>query len=89
MEKHDKDHLPRQFNKEFYDVIESFQGQRTLNKPLHVWDIHVEGNDVYIPPPKKHTPKFPIVQTSLLQDLLGDNYILEDNASQGQLATMG
>jgi hypothetical protein len=24
MEKHDKHHLPRQFNKEFYNVIESF-----------------------------------------------------------------
>jgi hypothetical protein len=36
MEECNKHHLPRQFNKEFYDAIESFQGERVVNKPLHV-----------------------------------------------------
>jgi hypothetical protein len=53
MEKRDKHHLPRQFNEEFYDAIESFQGERVVAKPLHVRNIHAEGDGLYIPPPKK------------------------------------
>jgi hypothetical protein len=45
----------KEFNKEFYDAIESFQGKRVVNKPLDVRDVHVEGDGLYIPPPKKHT----------------------------------
>jgi hypothetical protein len=52
-----------------------------MNKPLHVRDIHAEGDGVYIPPPEEHTPKFLVVQTSMLQDVLGNNYIPEENAS--------
>ncbi len=49
-------------------------------------DIHAEGDGVYIPPPEEHTPKFLVVQTSMLQDVLGNNYIPEENASWGQIA---
>jgi hypothetical protein len=66
MEKSDKHHLPRQFNKEFYDAIESFQGERTMNKPLHVRNIHVEGDGIYVPPPEEHTPKLLVAQTFML-----------------------
>jgi hypothetical protein len=56
-----------------------------MNKPLHVQDIHVKGDGIYIPPPKEHTWDFHVAQTFMLQDLLGDNYVLEENASQGQV----
>jgi hypothetical protein len=79
MEKRDKHHLPRQFNLEFYNVIESFQEEWAMNKPLHVRNIHVEGDGVYIPPLEEHTPDSPIALTSMLQDLLGNNYVTRRN----------
>jgi hypothetical protein len=55
-----------------------------------VQNIHVEGDGVYIPPLEKHTLDFLVVQTFMLQDLLGDNYVHEENASQEQsIATIG
>jgi hypothetical protein len=78
MEEHDKHHLPRQFNLEFYDSIESFQEEWATNKPLHVRNIHAERDCVYIPPLEEHTLNSPIVRISMLQDLLGDNYALEE-----------
>jgi hypothetical protein len=60
MEERDKHHLPRQFNLEFYDVIESFQEKWVMNKPLHVRNNHVERDYVYIPPLEEHTLDSPI-----------------------------
>ncbi len=79
MEECDKHHLPRQFNLEFYDSIESFQEEWATNKPLHVQNIHAERDCVYIPPLEEHTLDSPIARTSMLQDLLGDNYVIKRN----------
>jgi hypothetical protein len=78
MEECNKHHLPRQFNLEFYNAIESFQEKWAMNKALHVQNIHVERDGVYIPPLEEHTLDSFIAQTSMLQDLLGDNMSLEE-----------
>ncbi len=80
-------HLPRQFNKKFYDVIESFQGEWTTNTPLHLQDIHAKGDGICIPSLKDHTLDSLIAQTSMPQDLLKDDYVPKKNASQGQWTT--
>jgi hypothetical protein len=33
-----------------YDVIQAFQGERTINTFGHVKDLQVEGDGVYMPP---------------------------------------
>jgi hypothetical protein len=35
----DKLHLPRQFDCEFYEMINTFKGKRSVNKPIHVKDL--------------------------------------------------
>jgi hypothetical protein len=44
---YDHRHLARQFNREFYNVIQAFQGQRMINTPKDVKDIHSKGNVIY------------------------------------------
>ncbi len=48
MDEHDKLHLPRQFDYGFYEVIYVFQGERNVNKLIHVKDLHVDGDANYI-----------------------------------------
>ncbi len=43
-------HFPRQFNWEFYNVIQAFQGERLINTPRHVRDIHAKRDTIYMPP---------------------------------------
>jgi hypothetical protein len=38
-EEHDKHHLPHQFNKEFYEAIDFFQGEQIINASLHMKDL--------------------------------------------------
>ncbi len=58
MEEHEKHHLPIQFNKEFYDCIESVQGKRALNTPFHVNDVCAKGDGVYIPTQEQDSHDF-------------------------------
>jgi hypothetical protein len=44
----DKLHLPRQFDYEFYEMIGTIQGKRSVNKPIHVKDLQANGNVNYI-----------------------------------------
>jgi hypothetical protein len=80
-------HLPKQFNRKFYDVIESFQGELATNTPLHLQDIHAKGDGVCIPSLEDHILDSLIAQTSMPQDLLKDDYVLKNNVNQGQQAT--
>jgi hypothetical protein len=41
-------HLPRQFNKNYYNAIEMFQGERTIDGPLHIKDLHALRDNVYM-----------------------------------------
>ncbi len=52
----------------------------------HSCKIH-EGDAIYIPPLKQHTQDSHVGRTSMLQNLLGNHYVLEKNANQGQIAT--
>lgn len=58
MEEQEKHHLPRQFNKEFYDHIKSVQGKKTLNTPSHVNDVHAKGDEMYIPTQEQDSQDF-------------------------------
>jgi hypothetical protein len=44
-----KFHLFRVFNREYYESIDVFQGKKVINAPMHVRDVNVEGDAVYIP----------------------------------------
>lgn len=35
----ERNHLPRQFNKKYYEGIETFQGERIINAPIHLKDL--------------------------------------------------
>jgi len=41
-------YLPRQFNKNYYNAIEMFQGERTLDAPSHIKDLHASRDNVYM-----------------------------------------
>jgi hypothetical protein len=48
MEKHNKFHLPKQFNEVCYNhVIHAFQGERNINVVIHVKDFNEQGDGVY------------------------------------------
>jgi len=49
IEEHNKHHLPRQFNKKICGVIELLQEKRNINIVLHVEDVHVEIDGMYVP----------------------------------------
>jgi hypothetical protein len=66
IEEHNKHHLPRQFNKKFCGVIESLQEKRNINIVLHVKDVHVEIDGMYVPRQEQDTKDFTTLQTSLL-----------------------
>lgn len=40
-------HLLCQFNKEIYESIESFQGNKSVIIPLHTKDVNVEGDRIH------------------------------------------
>lgn len=42
-------HLLHQFNKKYYDQIETFQGKNTFIVPLHARDMNVKGDTIYKP----------------------------------------
>jgi hypothetical protein len=42
-------HFPRPFNQEFYNSIQAFQGERLINAPRHMEDIHIKRNTFYMP----------------------------------------
>jgi hypothetical protein len=42
-------HLPCQYPREYYELIEVFQGENNVNVPLHTMDVNVEGNNMYKP----------------------------------------
>jgi hypothetical protein len=41
-------HLLCQFNKEFYEAIETFQGEHIINASLHMKDLQAKGDGNYI-----------------------------------------
>lgn len=43
-------HFPKQFNWEFYNVILAFQGEKLINAPRHVRNIHAKKYTLYMPP---------------------------------------
>jgi hypothetical protein len=49
IEKHNKHHLLRQFNTKFYGAIESLQEKININRVLHVEDVRVEIDGMYVP----------------------------------------
>ncbi len=74
IEKCDYHHFLTQFNMEFYNVIQAFQGEKMTNALGHMKNIHVEGNVVYTPPTiRLNTKDYVAPQTSLMQELLGDD----------------
>jgi hypothetical protein len=49
IEEHHKHHLPRQFNTKFYGAIEALQEKININRVLHVEDVRVEIDGMYVP----------------------------------------
>jgi hypothetical protein len=48
MEEWDKFHLPKSFNENCYNAIEIFHGESSINAPIHLKDLQVEANGIYI-----------------------------------------
>jgi hypothetical protein len=41
-------HIPKQFNKDCYNVIKTFQGKRIINVPLHAWELQAPCDEIYV-----------------------------------------
>ncbi len=83
MEKHNKFNLPKQFNDDCHDVIQTFQGEKNINFSIYVVDLNAQGDGIYTT--KQKTTRRPFFVQSfcfLIQKLLG-----EDNV-QGQLGCL-
>jgi hypothetical protein len=48
VDERDKLYLPREFNCGFYEMIYTIQGERSVNKLIHVKDLWVDGDANYI-----------------------------------------
>ncbi len=48
LEKHDQYYLIRQFNKDFYEVIEVFQGEWIIIVLIHVKDLQAKGEETLL-----------------------------------------
>jgi hypothetical protein len=48
LEECDQYHLPRQFNKGFYKVIEPFQGKQIINSLIHMKDLQAKGDGNFV-----------------------------------------
>jgi len=46
---HNQQHLFQTFNKECYEIIETFQGECIIHAPVHVQDLQAKGDANYIP----------------------------------------
>jgi hypothetical protein len=49
--------LPHQFNKEYYEAIEAFMGEKTIATPLHTKDVNAKGDKTYSPPAQERDEK--------------------------------
>ncbi len=58
------------FNEEFYNLIQAFQGEKVINTLGHVKDIYAIGDAIYMPPiTRLNTSNFIVLQASLMQEL--------------------
>jgi hypothetical protein len=48
LEEHNQYYLRRQFNKEFYEAIEAFQGKWIIIVPIHVRDLQEKGEEILL-----------------------------------------
>ncbi len=48
LEEHDWYHLRKQFNKEFYEAIEAFQGKWIIIVPIHVKGLQAKGEETLL-----------------------------------------
>ncbi len=54
-----------------------------INTLGHVKDIYAKGDAIYMPPiTKLDTTNSIVLQTSLMQELLGDGYVLKDHENK-------
>jgi hypothetical protein len=47
MEKHNKFNLPKQFNENCYNVIQTFQREKNITLLIHVRDLNAQGDELY------------------------------------------
>jgi hypothetical protein len=59
MEKHNKFNLPKQFNENCYNVIQTFQREKNINLSIHVRDLNAQRYEVYTTKQKTIRGKFP------------------------------
>ncbi len=76
----DKLHLPRQFNYGFYKVIYGFQGERSVNKLIHVRDLQVYGDANYIASivDSQENQELAQPQWTFMQEILSDDYVTNE-----------
>jgi hypothetical protein len=76
----DKLHLPRQIDYEFYEVIDVFQGEKSVNKPIHVKDLQVDENVNYIAliAKSQEDQELPQPQRTFMQNFFGDDYVVDE-----------
>jgi hypothetical protein len=54
-----------------------------MNTLGHVKDNYAKGDAIYMPPTTRlNTTNFIVLQTSLMQELLGDGYVLKDHENK-------
>lgn len=54
-----------------------------INTLRHVKDIYAKGDAIYMPPIiRLNTTNFIVLQTSFMQELLGDGYVLKDHENK-------
>jgi hypothetical protein len=76
MEKHNKSNLPRHFNEDCYNVLQTFQREKNINLSIHVRDLNAQGDEVYTIKQKTIRGKF-LMQSFcyFMQELLGEDNV--------------
>jgi len=59
MEERDKLHLLKWFNADCHNVIEVFNGDKNINVPIHLKDLQIESDGIYVQHKWKEEDHFP------------------------------
>jgi hypothetical protein len=75
-EERKKLHLPKLVLEKYYHIITTFQGEKNIHTSMHVKDLQIEGDGIYVPPKIEEEN---CRAWSMMENLLGKDFVPKEN----------